>query len=103
MLDLVSEIRRRLGDAADLLLHLDNVVGLTLGDSLRHASEERFDRQLAERSIAFFDPDVVPKVSPILPMGVSDVRFRVDLTNVPSVDVGEYRSRGGLLAVALRA
>lgn len=99
--DLAQEIRARLGSEPDLLLHLDRVVALTLGETLRYASEDRFDRELAEHSLAFFHPDAIPKVSPIIPPGVSDVRFRAHLAHVSPVDPDEYRLREGLFAAAL--
>jgi Putative PD-(D/E)XK family member, (DUF4420) len=102
VIDLAQEIRRRLGNTPELLLHLDRVMSLTLGEAYRYASEDYFDRELAEHSLAFFDPDAIPKVSPTLPPGVSDVRFRADLTAASPIDIDEYRSRQGLFAAALR-
>lgn len=100
--DLVSEVRSRIGHDPRLLLHVDQVVAQTLGDIWRQAQEERFDRHLSESSLSFFDPEVIPRVDPSLPRGISDVRFRVDLTGLPSADLATYRSGGGLFAAALR-
>ncbi len=98
VIDLVGEIRAQLGATPDLLVHLDRVVGLTLGETLRYAAEEHFDRELAERSLAFFNPEAIPKVSPLVPPEVTEVRFRVDLTRVPPTDTDDYRGRQDLFS-----
>ncbi len=100
--DLVSEVRSRVGHNPQLLLHVDQVVAQTLGDSWRHAQEERFDRHVAESSLAFFEPTVIPKVEPNLPPAVSGVHFRADLTGLPKADLVAHRSQGGLFGAVLR-
>lgn len=102
LVDLVREVRSRTSDAPQLLLHVDRVVAQTLGDGWRHAQEQRFDRQLAESSLAFYEPAVIPQVDANLPRGVSNVQFVADLTGAPSADLRAYRSKGGLFAAALR-
>lgn len=102
LMDLVSEVRSRIGGEPQLLLHVDQIVTQTLGDSWRHAQEERFDRQLAENSLTFFEPGVIPRVDPNLPLGVSDVRFRADLTGLTPANLAEYRLQGGIFRTALR-
>lgn len=102
LLELVSEVRTRISHDPQLVLHVDQVVTHTLGDTWRYAQEERFDRQIAESSLSFFDPAVIPRVDPNLPGGVSDVHFRADLTGLPSADLAAYRSQGGLFRSALR-
>lgn len=99
--ELVSEVRSRCGHDPQLLLHVDRVIAQTLGDSWRQAQEERFDRQAAESSLAFFKPEAIPRVDTTLPRGVSDVHFRVDLTGLPPANLEEYRGQGGLFAAAL--
>lgn len=102
VLDLATEVRERISHDPDLLLHVDRIVTATLGQSWRYAQEERFDRELAESSIAFFLPDKIPSVDPSVPPSVSDVHFRADLTAPEPVNVTEYQAQGGLFAVALR-
>jgi hypothetical protein len=105
--NLVGEVRSRISHEPRLLLpdtgrqHVDLVIAQTLGDSWRQTQEERFDRQLAESSLVFYEPAVVARVDPSLPRGVSDVRFRVDLTGLPAADLTAYRAQGGLFAAAL--
>jgi hypothetical protein len=100
--DLVSQVRSAVSGNPTLLLHIDQIVGLTLGNSWRSAQEERFDRELAEHSLEFFAPEDIPKVGCDLPPGVSNVRFRSDLTGVPAADRTHYRDAGGLFRAVLR-
>jgi hypothetical protein len=99
--DLLALVRGRAGGTAELLLHADRVTALTLGASWRAALDERFDLEVAERSLRFFDSSAVPAPSPVLPPGVSEVSFRADLSTVPSVGPEWMRGSGHLFEAAL--
>ncbi len=101
LLELVSSVRSKVSYDPQLLLQVDQVVAEALGDSWRRAQEERFDRQLAESSFSFLESGAIPRVDANVPRGVSDVRFRVDLTGLPTADLDAYRAQGGLFAAAL--
>ena len=100
MNDLVELIRLVVSDH-QLLVHLDAVIALTLGTDWRAAQTERFDRQLARESLRFFDASSIPSVPAILPPEVSEVQFRVDLTNQASALPGEWEQAGRLFAAML--
>lgn len=100
--ELADRIRSRITTRPKLLLHLDRMIALTLGTNWREATEDRFDQELATQSLAFFETNVIPSVIPELPPGVSDVRFRADLSGCPSADLQAYRSQGSLFRAALR-
>lgn len=100
--DLVSEVRSTVAPSPALLLRVDQVVALTLGNVLDSAQEERFDRALAEESLMFFAPEHIPKIGANLPPGVSEVRFRSALTGVPPIDADYYRAAGGLFGAVIR-
>lgn len=100
--DLLREVRTRVGSSPDLLLQLDRIVSLTLGADWRQAAEVRFDRELAESSLAFFAADDIPKISPTLPPGVSGVHFTSNLTDVPSADPSHWRTMAGLFEAAIQ-
>lgn len=102
VIDLVETLRSRIGDNADLLLHIDSVVNATLGENWRHAIEESFDRSLAEESLTFYALDSVPKIVTDIPSGVSNVHFRSDLSEVAPVDVTTYRTFGNLFKAAMK-
>lgn len=90
--ELADEVGAQLSDA-ELLLKIERVLAQTLGEGLRVALEARFDRQLAERSLAFYTPCAVPSVDVHLPTGVSEVRFQADLSSAMQAEVTE-RSGG---------
>lgn len=98
---LLEEIRSRIIDRPDLLLHVDEIVGLTLGSSWRHALQERFDEKLAADSLAFYRASAVPSVNPQIPLTVSNVHFMADLTDLQPVNLSAYRSKGGLFEIGL--
>ncbi|MGO9085943.1 MAG: PD-(D/E)XK motif protein [Candidatus Sulfotelmatobacter sp.] len=83
--NLVDEIRSRISNSPKDLLHLERVVALTLGDKWREI-DVCFDRKVGEDSLLFFRAEDVPSVSIPLPAGISDVRFRVDLSGCDPVD-----------------
>jgi hypothetical protein len=100
--DLSEQIRHRLAGRADLMLRVESVIGLTLGEGLRQAMGDRFDTELAEKSLAFYDPESIPKVNPDVPSGVSDVRFKSDLTGKQPVETPRMRGAAGIFRAALR-
>jgi hypothetical protein len=102
LLELLEQIRLRLTGREDLMLRVESVVGLTLGESWRHTASSRFDPELAEKSLAFFDPAVIPQISPDIPSGVSEVRFKSDLTGRRSFEAASLRIARGLFRAALR-
>ncbi|MEI2609335.1 MAG: PD-(D/E)XK motif protein [Candidatus Promineifilaceae bacterium] len=101
LLELLEKIRDHLIDRPDLVLHLDEIVGLTLGSGWRHALQERFDDKLAEESLMFYDVATVPSVNPEMPSGVSNVHFLSDLTELQTANLFNYRNRGGLFEISL--
>jgi hypothetical protein len=101
--DLADVIRGRLAGEPELLsLRFDRVLGVTLGNAWRNASESRFDEALAKSSLHFLRADAVPAVSLPLPKEVTDVRFRADLTAVQPVEPAVLVSEGGLFGAAVR-
>ena len=77
-------------------LHLDQTICDTLGENWHLAEEERFDMELAVRSLSYYNPTSIPKVNPNLPAGVTDVHFRSDLSAIAAVSLNQYRAFGGL-------
>lgn len=102
LIDLLDEIRNRIDDA-DILIRLDNVVARTIGTDWRHATDTRFDRQLAEDSLRFFDALSIPAVSTEVPPEVSDIHFRVDLSRQPSLVPTHDEAHTSLLLAAVPA
>jgi hypothetical protein len=61
----------------------------------------QFDRELAQQSLKFFDAAKIPAVSLAFPASVSDVHFKSDLSNIPSLPKQSLRSAGELFLAAL--
>ncbi|MFC2026407.1 PD-(D/E)XK motif protein [Chloroflexota bacterium] len=100
--DLIEALRLKHTVSPDHLTRVDRTVALSLGDTWRQASVERFDRLLAEQSLAFFYHTNIPSLSRDLPEGISDVHFTSDLTGTTPVLPQKMLSAGGLLAAVVR-
>ena len=99
--ELIDELRFLFSGSPHRILHLYKVATLTLGNRWQEAELEMFDRSAARQSLAFFTPSEVPMVSPVLPVGVSNVRFLSDLTGKTPFSKKEARALGGLIASAV--
>ena len=99
--DLYKRVRLQVAANPELLSRLDRIVALTLGDSWRSAFEDAFDWQLAEASLAFFEPSAIPRIDAAVPLGVTQVQFVSDLTGIPQVDTNNCRAKGGLFEAAM--
>ena len=102
LLDLLEQMRCQVSTNMDLIAKMDDVVALTLGNSWRHAINERFDYELAQQSLKFYEASDIPSVSPSLPQDVSAVRFASDLSRTNSISITSYRNLGGLFEAILR-
>lgn len=95
--DLVGRIRDRVKNRPDLLLHMDQILSLTLGKTwLRTSSDERFDYELAKSSLAFYDASLIPRIRADLPPEISQVHFIADLSNCPPTNISQDTSRNSL-------
>ena len=100
--DLREKIHICLGSNFDSLLHIDSIIARTLGNAWQQASDARFDARLAEESLAFYDTSSIPSIDPNLPPGVSQVRFRSDLTEIDPFDNSLLHEAEGIFKAALR-
>ena len=99
--DLREKIQTHLSSESNLLLHLDTIIALTLGDGWQQADEACFDQRVAQESLAFYEAAAIPSVNPNLPSGVSRVHFQSDLTGIPTVEISHYDAEDGLFHTAL--
>lgn len=102
VIELMDKVRSKISDNTKQILHLEKTVAFTLGDNWRSGLEEQFDIKVAEDTLGFFDPSSIPSVNPHLPKGVSEVRFKADLTNVSPIDTARYKEMGGLFSALLK-
>ena len=94
--ELADKIRSKLSKQPELLLYLDQIIGVTLGNGWKSASEDRFDLQLGKKSLQFFLSKEIPCVEAKLPKQVSDVHFKVDFTDIPNKDKKSLIKQGQL-------
>jgi hypothetical protein len=85
--DLLAELRVALAGTPDVLLRLESIVVTTLGSTFRTAVTERFDRETARTSLAYYRVEDIPSIRETPPPGVTDVHFRSNLESVPRVDL----------------
>lgn len=100
--DLIDRIRGYISSDPVLLVHVDRIVGLTLGENWHHAFEVRFDYELARDTLAFYEPSAIPSVPFNIPPEVHEVHFKSDLTNAATVNLSYFKSLGGLFEDTLR-
>jgi hypothetical protein len=98
--ELADKIRAKLNKEPELLLYLDQIIGITLGNKWRSAIDDRFDLQLAKKSLSFFASEAIPSIDPKLPKAISDVHFKVDLTSIPAIDKKLLKQKTGLFKAA---
>lgn len=96
--DLLDRARKRLSINALLQAKLDQVVALTLGESLPRALGMAFDWELAKQSLRFFSSTSVPSIPCGLPPEVTDVSFAADLSALEPVTMTDLDD--GLFAAA---
>ena len=77
------ETAKSFADASpDLLSRIDEVCLNSLGSTWKEASATAFDEQLAIDSLRYFSAETIPRVSGPLPVGISELRFKSDLSSV---------------------
>jgi hypothetical protein len=97
---LAQQTRTRLEHSSELLTHFDAKFYASLGEAWRESLDDRFDLDLARESLRYFDSTNVPKIDTPLPVGVSSVRFRADLSRAPTLHEDELAGLGGLFEAA---
>ena len=87
LLDIIERIEDQIGGNAALLLKLQETIAEGLGDNASAALSMRFDESLARSSLRVFDLRTIPAIRGDLPVGVSRVRFKCDLSNSNPLDM----------------
>ena len=80
--ELVDRIEAQLAEDAELIFRLHATVAATMGNATAEALSMRFDEQLARDSIRLYELAHIPAVRDELPVGVSQVRFRADMSQI---------------------
>lgn len=77
---LLGQIEESVSVFPDLVLKLHEVVAATLGINLGEALGVAIDPRIAESSLRFYSLTEIPGIRAPLPVGVSDVHFRSDVS-----------------------
>jgi hypothetical protein len=76
------------------------VIAGALGDGVISAADSLFDSTRALKSIRIYESDLVPRLDPPFPDGVTRVEFDVDLSRAEFLDVDAYSACPALLKSA---
>lgn len=82
---LMERIEQSVSAFPDLVLKLHEVVAATLGTNLSEALGVAIDPKIAESSLRFYSLTEIPGIRSPLPVGVSDVHFRSDVSACPTL------------------
>ncbi len=99
--DLAEGVRSSIAGDPGLSLQFDRLLGAALGSAWRNASESRFDVELADASLRFYRSDAIPTVLLPLPVEVSGVHFRSDLSYIQPVDPSALLAEGSIFRAAV--
>lgn len=102
IMNLVDAIKLRIHDYPELLLHLDRTVVATLGDNWRSAFEDHFDKHLALSTFAFYDALSIPCIPREIPIEVTEVHFRADLSRCIPIDLDKTKTVASLFGAVRR-
>jgi hypothetical protein len=98
VLDLMDKIRVGIRGDAGLLAHLHRSVTLTLASDWRQAASLQFDHRLAKKSLRIYEVSSIPSVSWPVPLDVTEVKFKANLSRTPARDISGLAAAGGLFA-----
>jgi len=89
MRQIIKGIEDKITDNHVLRFKLHEIISSTLGSSLMESLEISFDEQRALDSLNYYDLEQIPRIREMLPPGVSEVKFRSDLTNAQPLQLAE--------------
>lgn len=102
LFDLMREVMDKLApEDAHLGVHMEAIVADSLGEGWRQALRARFDVPAAQSSLRFFGARSVPRPGGSLPPQVTEVHFKVDLSELPPESPAGLSAKGGLFAAAV--
>jgi hypothetical protein len=94
--ELWDEVSGRHELSLGLRNRLSQILALGLGHDWRKARRVAFDPETALNTLQLYNATVIPKIDPHLPVEVSDVLFKSELTDTPSLSRADVVRRGGL-------
>ncbi len=81
---------------------MSKILVLSLGRDWRRARQVAFDPDQAVRDLQLYDVRDIPRVDSEVPVGVTEVRFKSEVSDVPALRREEVAERGGLWEALFR-
>lgn len=94
--DLWNEVTERQELTAGLRERLSHVLALSLGRDWRKARRVAYEPDAAANGLRLYEAAMIPKIGSNLPVQVSEVRFKSELTDVLPLSRAEVAARGDL-------
>jgi hypothetical protein len=101
LLELMERIQKKLDGDLDLVLKLQGTVAEALGMVAPTALAMRFDDRLAKTSMHLYDIASIPAIRGEMPIDVTQVRFRSDLSRINPLDRASLAESVGPLRALL--
>ena len=98
VIDIFNSICSQIDDDLSLLAHLHKNVTITLGADWKQAASLKFDNLLAKESIRIYEVDRIPSVNMPIPLEVTEIRFKSNLSRISSCNVSSLLTEGSLFA-----
>jgi len=99
--ELIERIEAQLAGDSELIFRLHATVAATMGAATAEALLMRFDEQLARDSMRLYELGEIPAVRDELPAGVSQVRFRADISQTALANRHDLDQRSNTLRALL--
>lgn len=90
--------KNRINDDVSLLTHLYQNVIITLGKDWKQAASLKFDNCLARESIKVYEAIIIPSINLPIPIEVTEVRFKSNLSKIHPCDASSLLAQGGLFS-----
>lgn len=94
---LVDSITIKVQYDIELTVKLNDIVCKTLGNSLEQSIRIKFDYNIAKDSLQYYRQEDISKIEEIhIPSDVSEVKYKSDLTELNSINIGAMKKKGNL-------
>jgi hypothetical protein len=92
--ELVDSITAKIQENTNLINKLNTLVCHTLGSSFEQSIKIKFDYQIAKDSLRLYEYQAIPKIEEMhIPEEVSEVKYKSDLSQIPSIDIAGLQSK----------
>ncbi len=97
--DLIDNIVEKVNDSLEYIDKLNSIVIKTLGNSLEHSINLKYDYEIAKQSLQFYAHQDIDKIEKIhIPNNVSNVKYKSDLSSISPVELIKFRHKKLLFA-----